>query len=266
MSTPDLAIIGTGRLGEAILRALLESGSWSPEAIVCTTRRAEHADELASTYGVATTTDNRAAVADVSIVVLALKPQILLDVLDELGGAITAPLVVSVAAGIGTDAIESRVASAAVVRAMPNTPLLVGTGMTALAAGSRASADDVAAAAALFSAAGRTVTVDESAMDAVTAVSGSGPAYVFRLAAAMLAGAVAEGLDEATARALVTQTLVGAATMLDVYGEPAALAAQVTSPGGTTAAALDAFDAQGFDAIVADAIAAARRRSRELGA
>jgi pyrroline-5-carboxylate reductase len=176
--------------------------------------------------------------------------------------------VLSIAAGVRTGAIEAGLgAGAVVVRCMPNTPALVGQGAAAVAAGSHASTDDLDWAAGILSAVGLVVTVDEPELDAVTGLSGSGPAYVFLLAEGLIAAGIAEGLEPETADALARQTLLGAATLLSRSGEdPAVLRTNVTSKGGTTAAGLAVFAEAGFLDLVADVVTAAAERSRELGA
>jgi pyrroline-5-carboxylate reductase len=261
-----LAIVGTGRMGEAILRGVLRTGPWTPGEVVCSVRRDERARELANLHGVETTTDNRAAVAGAEMVVVGLKPAQIVDTLRPLADLLGGATVVSVAAGVRTAAIEAVIGDVPVVRAMPNTPLLVDRGMTALAAGRHATAAHVERAERLFATLGRVVVVDEVQMDAITAVSGSGPAYLFLFAEAFLDAAIAEGLPADLARTLVHQTLLGGATMLDASGDPVALRAQVTSPGGTTEAAVAALESHGLRAAVAAAVSAAHRRARELGA
>lgn len=260
-----LAVIGTGTMGEAIVAGLVGAG-WTPHDIVCTTRSRQRADDLADRLGVETSLANDAAVSGATIVLITLKPQTLVDELARFAPAIAPDaIVVSVAAGITTAAIEAVLPSTAVIRAMPNTPLTVGRGMTALTAGAHAGEEDLAAARDLFNPVGEVVIVHEADMDAVTAVSGSGPAYVFRFVEAWIDAATAQGLDADVARQLVIQTLLGSATMLAAHGaDPIALRSDVTSPGGTTAAGIAALDDAGFAAAVAAAVDAARRRANEL--
>lgn len=263
-----MAVIGTGKMGEAVVAGLVGRAGWQPGDIVCTARRAERCDALTQDLGVATTMDNAAAASAADIVLLALKPQVLLDELPSLAAAVqSAHLVVSVAAGITTGAIEQVIGQVPVVRAMPNTPLFVGQGMTAIAGGQHAESSHLAAATEIFAPMGDAAVVNEDLIDAVTAVSGSGPAYVFRMVEAWIAAAVEAGLDQATARRFVIQTLTGSAAMLrEPDADPARLRADVTSPGGTTEAGLAALDAAGFSDALSRAIAAAHLRARELGA
>lgn len=228
-------------------------------------------DALAADFGVRTFASTEAAVADAGVWVLAVKPQVMRTVCADLQSMAQAqrPLVVSIAAGITSTQVERWLGGdLAVVRAMPNTPALLGAGVTGLFANARVDGAQRAGADALLAAVGPTVWIDdETLMDAVTAVSGSGPAYVFLLAEAMQAAGVAQGLDPAAARALVQQTLLGAARMLVEQREPAdVLRARVTSPGGTTQAAIETFEAGGLRALVGRAIDAATRRGRALSA
>lgn len=212
-----------------------------------------------------------AAAAGAGVWLLAVKPQVMREVCAELAGLAQErrPLVISIAAGITATQLDQWLGGGqAVVRAMPNTPALLGVGITGLYANDATDGGQRDRAAALLDAVGPTVWIDdESRMDAVTAVSGSGPAYVFLLAEAMQAAGVAQGLSTQAARALVQQTLLGAATMLTRLDEPAdVLRARVTSPGGTTQAAIETFEAGGFRELVARAIAAATERGRQLSA
>jgi pyrroline-5-carboxylate reductase len=215
--------------------------------------------------------DNAAAVADAPTWVLAVKPQVLRGMCEALAPLAQAsrPLVVSVAAGTTAAQLQRWLGGdAAVVRCMPNTPALLGAGVTALYANPRVDADGRRRAEALLAAAGQTVWLDDEAkMDAVTAVSGSGPAYVFLLAEAMQAAAIAEGLPADAARTLVLQTVLGAARMLtEGDADATELRRRVTSPNGTTQAAIETFEAGGFTALVARAIDAATQRGRQLSA
>jgi len=258
-----LAVLGAGMMGEALVRGLLTAG-WEPDRIVMADVRQGRLDELREVLGVHVEQDNATAAAGAEAVLLAVKPQDATEVLSGLGPD---RAVLSIVAGLRTSAIADAVgARTPVVRAMPNTPARVGRGVTALAAG--AACDDATRtlAADVFSAVGPVVWLEEDLLDAVTAVSGSGPAYVFYLAEAMLTGAEQVGLDPTTARTLVVQTLRGAAEMLaQDDADPRELRAQVTSPGGTTEAAVAALDAHDVKAALAEAIARAARRSAELG-
>lgn len=232
---------------------------------------AEMREALARDFGVPVHADNRDAARDAGTWVFAVKPQVLKNVCEDLAELAqqTRPVIVSIAAGITSDQIERWLGGGiAVVRCMPNTPALLGAGATGLFANAHVSPTQREQAQSLLASTGITVWIDdEASMDAVTALSGSGPAYVFLLAEAMEAAGIAQGLPAESARALALQTVFGAARMLVESGEPAAVLRQrVTSPGGTTQAALDTFAAGGFRELVDAAIANATQRGRELSA
>ena len=259
------AVIGAGMMGEALLAGLLRAGR-PAESILVGEKRPPRAAELTEKYGVRVVDNAEAAAADT--VLLVVKPQDVPAVLAELApGLRPGQLLVSLAAGITIAAIEALVPDGvAVVRVMPNTPALVGQGMSALSPGTHCTDEQLAEATDLLSAAGRAVVVPEKQQDAVTAISGSGPAYVFLVAEAMIEAGVHLGLPRATSHELAVQTLLGAATMLSETGDhPALLRENVTSPAGTTAAALGRLEAHGLRAAFLDALAAARDRSVELG-
>ncbi len=266
VSEKRTALIGAGVMGETILSGLIRSGR-PVESLVVVEKRAERAAELAEKHAVSVVADVAAAAA-ADTVLLVVKPQDMTDVLAELAPALQpGQLLVSLAAGITTGVIESSVPEGvAVVRVMPNTPALVDQGMAALSPGSACTAAHLAEAEDLMASVGRVVQVPEKQQDAVTAVSGSGPAYVFLVAEAMIEAGVHLGLPRATAHELAVQTLLGSATMLRETGEnPAVLREQVTSPAGTTAAALRQLEAHGVRAAFLAALEAARDRSVELG-
>lgn len=269
---PDLgrvAIIGLGRIGTAIATAVAASDRLSPGGLIGAEPDADRAARVAEELDIETTTDNRRAAAGADIVLLAVKPHLVAELLDQIADVLGEDtLVVSVAAGIRIDTIEQSVGrDLPVVRIMPNTPLLVGHGMSVLAPGSHADDEHLDRAGALVAGAGDVRVIDESLFDAVTAVSGSGPAYVFAFAEAMIAGAIAQGLATDDAVALVEQTIAGAGVLLrgSELG-PGELREMVSSPGGTTLAGLARMSAHDLDATMADAIAAATERGRELGA
>lgn len=259
-----IAILGGGVMGETLATGLLRRDP-RPDVVIAE-KRAERAAELVDGLGV-TVADPVDAVAEADVVVLVVKPQDTMALLAEIGSAIPAgALVISIAAGIRTSSIESAVTPGAnVVRAMPNTPARIDQGVTGVSGGAGCSADALALAEDLMSSVGLVVTVPEDLQDAVTAVSGSGPAYLFYLAEAMTAAGVDLGLSEDDAVRMVNQTLLGAAMLLSTSGESAAdLRRKVTSPGGTTAAAIGTMEARDVGAGVQAALAAARDRSREL--
>ncbi len=262
--TMRIAVLGGGVMGETLALGLLRLDP-RPEVVVAE-KREERAGELARQLGVEVCSPT-VAVRGSDVVVLVVKPQDTMTLLAEVGSDIApGALVISIAAGIRTDAIEAAVNSGVnVVRAMPNTPARIGQGLTGLSAGVNCSADALALAHRLMSSVGMVVTVPENLQDAVTAVSGSGPAYLFFLAEAMTNAGIELGLDPDTAAAMVRQTLLGAAMLLDESGEPAEdLRRKVTSPGGTTAAAIAALESHEVAGHIVAALTAARDRSREL--
>ena len=259
------AIIGAGVMGETLLSGLVRAGRRVDQLMVGE-KRAERARELEERYGVAVVS-NREAARKAETVALVVKPQDMGDVLEEIAPDLrSGQLLVSLAAGITTAFIESRVpAGVAVVRVMPNTPALVDEGMAAIAPGSHCDESHLAEAESLMASTGKVLRIPEKQMDAVTAISGSGPAYIFFVVESMIEAGVHLGLPRATATDLVVQTLVGSAAMLRETGtHPVVLREQVTSPGGTTASALRELEIHKVRAAFLAAMEAARNRSREL--
>lgn len=262
-----VAIIGAGVMGETLLSGLLRAGRPAADVLVGE-KRLERAAELAERYGV-TVLSNVEAAERADTVLLVVKPQDIPDLLAELAPRLSpGKLVVSLAAGVTIEFLESRLPSGvAVVRAMPNTPALVDEGMAAISAGTCCSEEHLDEAEALLRATSKVVRVPESQQDAVTAVSGSGPAYFFLVVEAMIEAGVHLGLSRATAAELVAQTMTGSAKLLQESGEhPALLREQVTSPGGTTAAAIRELENHNLRAAFLAAMEAARDRSRALAA
>ena len=267
MGKYQVGVIGAGNMAEALLRGALKANIIDHNAVVVTDPEFKRRQHFTRELGVTALEDNAVAAA-CSRIVLAVKPQMMAGVLDGIASAVGADAtVISIAAGIRADFIAARLGGRGhVVRVMPNTPMLVGRGLSALAAGPGATDADLAWAAKLFGACGQTCRVDEPMIDVVTAVSGSGPAYFFYLIEAMIDAGVAEGLDRDTAAKLALQTCLGAAELLVTTGErPEVLRAKVTSPGGTTQAAIESMDAAGVKEAVIAAIRRAAERSRELG-
>lgn len=261
--TQRLQIVGGGKMGEALLGGLVRAG-WAraDELVVVELLTDRHPELRAAWPGLTVTTE---PVAGVDAIV-AVKPAGVADVCERLG-SLGVRRVLSIAAGVPIAAIEAALgADAAVVRAMPNTPALVGCGASAIAPGTHARAADLAWARAVLESVGTVEVVDEALLDAVTGLSGSGPAYVFLFAEALIEAGTRAGLDHDLAARLTEQTLLGAATLLSHSDDPPeVLRANVTSPGGTTAAGLAVFDRAGFRDMVRDVVAAATARSRELG-
>jgi len=260
-----LAVIGAGVMGEALVSGLLKAG-WSSDDLVVADRRDFRRAEMTAAHGVRAT-GNAEAAAEADTVILVVKPQDVGAVLPEIAPVLKpGTLVVSLCAGVTTATLESHLpAGAAVVRVMPNTPALVGEGMAAVSGGGSASEDDVTHALELMSALGKAIMVPESYQDAVTAISGSGPAYLFFVVEAMIDAGVMLGLPRDIATTLVNQTMFGSAKLLVESGaHPTVLREQVTSPGGTTAAALRQLEDHKVKAAFITAIEAARDRSRAL--
>lgn len=262
-----LAIIGGGKMGEALVAGLMHAGWADPGDIVVAEIHDERREHLTSLYAVATTGDTADAVGKAESVVIAVKPQDIDDVLAAMGPAVRpGQLVISIAAGIPIAVIERALGAAvAVVRAMPNTPALLREGAAAIAAGTHAGPEHMARADEILSAVCRIVHLPEKYIDAVTGLSGTGPAYVFFLAEALIEAGVGVGLPRDVAYELSIQTLLGAARMLrETSKHPVELREEVTSPAGTTVAAMRVLERAGVRSAFLDAVRAATERSREL--
>lgn len=267
-SLPAVAFVGGGNMAYSLIGALRRGDALAATIAVAEPDDARRA-QLAADFDAAVHAETAAAVSDADLIVLAVKPQVLRTACAQLRAALGGrrPLIVSIAAGVRIDQIDAWLGGGfPIVRAMPNTPAMIGAGATGMIANAAVDERQRALAEALLGAAGRTAWIaQESLMDAVTALSGSGPAYFFLLVEALEDAAVAQGLPREVARALAAQTCLGAGRMLVEGGlSPAAQRERVTSPGGTTQAALDAFAAGGFRDLVATAVDAAVRRGREL--
>ncbi|HXV04259.1 MAG TPA: pyrroline-5-carboxylate reductase [Gaiellaceae bacterium] len=264
-----IAILGCGKIGEALLAGLLSTGWRSPDEIIVTVRRDEHAADLRGRHGVTATTSNTEAVRDAAVVVIAVKPQDFDALLGEIGGILSPDqTVLSIAAAVPTAKIEERIAPGVpVLRAMPNTPATVHEGVAGLCAGAHAGDEHLAIAEDILLHVGRVVRVPERYMDAVTAVSGSGPAYFALLAEAMIEAGILLGLSREATTELVVQTMLGTAKLLrDEKMHPVELREMVTSPGGTTIRAIRELEQAGVRAAFLNAIQAAMDRGRELAA
>jgi pyrroline-5-carboxylate reductase len=264
-----IGFLGGGNMAEALIRGLVKGGHAQADRIWASGPRAERMKVLAEQYGIRTTTDNRELAAAVDLLVLAVKPQILDRVLVEVAGSVKEDaLVVSLAAGVPARAIERRFpGKIRVVRSMPNTPAVVSAGATAIARGSHADDGDLTTARLMFDSVGLTVVLDESQLDAVTGLSGSGPAYVFLIIEALADAGVKVGLSRRTAQKLAAQTVMGSAKLLlDTDGHPGQLKDMVTSPGGTAISGLHTLEQGGLRTTLINAVEAATQRSRDLGA
>jgi pyrroline-5-carboxylate reductase len=263
-----IAILGTGKIGEALLKGLLDSGWRRPEEIAASVRRAERVDELRELYGLEATLSNADAIRDAAILVVAVKPQDIEALLGEIGGLVAVEqTVLSIAAAVPTSLLESLLAPGVpVVRAMPNTPAVVHEGIAGICAGAHAGEEELQLAEEVLKHLGSVVRVAEPYMDAVTAVSGSGPAYFALLAEAMIEAGILLGLSREISTQLVVQTMLGTAKQLrDLKMHPVELREGVTSPGGTTIAAIRELELAGVRGAFLNAIQAAMDRAQELG-
>lgn len=267
MTQRTLALLGAGAMGSAVLEAVLRAGLYEPGSVRVTTLDEDAAARWRE-RGVQVAADNAAAADGADVVLVAVKPADVPGVLDDIAGRLGGEaLVVSIAAGVRLDTLAQHLPEGtATVRVMPNTPALLGEGMSALSPGEHCDEAGLAIARELLAGCGQVVVVPEKQQDAVTAVSGSGPAYVFSVAEALIDAGVLLGLPRTVSAELAIQTLVGAATMLrDSDTPPGLLREQVTSPGGTTAAALREFDRHGLRSAIIAGAEAAHARSQQLG-
>lgn len=261
------AFLGAGNMAEAIINGLIRAGA-KADRITATVRRPERIAELEKKPGIRATTDNVAAARDADVVVLSVKPQAMSKLTTLIAPVIDSKkLVISIAAGVPIAAIAKRLGKGArVVRVMPNTPALVGLGATAISGGENATPDDLAFVQKMFDLVGITTLVDEQLLDAVTGLSGSGPAYVFLMIEAMSDAGVKVGLSRHVALKLAAQTVLGSAKLLlETGAHPGHLKDQVTSPGGTAIAGLHTLEAGGLRTTLIDAVEAATKRAKELG-
>ena len=261
MNFNKVGILGVGVMGEAMITGLIRIG-FDPHSVIIREKRAERCVQLEEKYGV-----SQDSLKDCSLIFLAVKPQDLDLALAEIAKELTGDvLIISLLAGTTTSRIESALGERArVIRVMPNTPLLLGKGAAGLAKGVRATSSDLTWALSFFAGSGMAIEVAEEQMDAVTATSGSGPAYFFKLVESMISAASRLGMSESEAKVLASQTLIGAAKMVEESGtDVATLRANVTSPNGTTAAALSSLEQANFDTVIYEAMKAARDRSIEL--
>lgn len=268
LTATRIAVIGGGNMAESLLTGWLRNGVTSPERVIVSDPQLARRTMLAQRYGVAVSADNHQAATGAELLLLCVEPQVLDDVLVEVKSIVhRQPLVISVAAGYPLSRIRQYLNSATrVVRAMPNTPSSIGEGMTALSAVSGLPSDDQATARTLFEAVGKVVFVEERLLDAVTGLSGGGPAFVFAMIEALADGGVLMGLPRSTAQLLAAQTIAGAACMVLEQGDhPGLLKDRVASPGGTTIAGLRCLEDGRLRATLMSAVEAATKRSQELG-
>lgn len=263
-----LGFVGGGQMAEALIKGLLSKKFLKPGQVKVSDPSEDRRNHLREAFGINTTPENKEAIKGSEIIILAVKPQVMPVVIEDIGPVVSSNhLVVSIAAGITAHYIEKRLPEGArVVRVMPNTPALVQAGAAALCKGFSASHVDMDIVRQILEAVGKAVVVPEALMDAVTGLSGSGPAYVFTFIEGLIDAGVREGLSRTVAQELVVQTVLGAALMCQNTGKhPAELTAMVTSPGGTTVAGLHVLERAALRGILMDAVRAAAERSRELG-
>lgn len=266
-----IAIIGGGQIGQALISGLVNAGH-DPKTITVTNRSESRGEQLAEKYGVHATTDNEEAASNADVVFLSVKPAGIVPVIDEIAETIASndvsTILVSMAAGVTLDSMEEAISSAGapIIRVMPNTPMLVGKGVCALSPGRHVSEEQTEQVASLLRSTGTAIVVPESQMNAVTALSGSGPAYIFLVAEALVDAAVSLGLTRAAATELATATVAGAGAMLDQEGaDPVELRANVSSPAGTTVAALRELEESGLRGAFFRALEKSAQRADELG-
>ena len=263
-----IAVIGAGKMGTILIHALLERTDLEPAQIVATRKQSEPLERLAESEGIATYTDNRAAIQGADVILLCVKPQMVGDVLDQLGPVLEASqILVSIAAGVTTAQIEELIDSKnPVVRAMPNTPSLIGAGMTAVCGGQHATQDQIESSRLIFEALGRTVVLEEKHFDAVTGLAASGPAFVYIIIEALAEGGVKVGLPRNVATELAAQACLGASKMvIDTKAHPALLKDDVTTPAGCTMDGILTLEEGGLRVTLIKAVVEATRRSGELG-
>jgi pyrroline-5-carboxylate reductase len=268
LNDETVAVIGAGNIGRSLIGGMIRSELIPPDHVIATRRTESALEEMAAEFeGLRTTTDNVAAVRDASIVLLTIKPQSRAEVVTEIRDHLSRnALVVSVLAGITTERLQVAFGQdQPVVRAMPNTPALVDEGATAIAAGTYATPEDVEQARAIFEAVGQVVETREDLMDAVTGLSGSGPAYVYMFIEALTDAGVKQGLSRRVSAKLAAQTVFGAAKLvIDTGKHPAILRDEVTTPGGTAIAAVSELESRGLRTTIINAVATATTRSKEL--
>ena len=269
-----LGMVGGGVMGEALLSRLITQQLYRPDDVLVSDPQAHRREFLVQKYGVKVTSDNREAAAASDVLFLAIKPQVFERVAADLAegdgerrpAGAPLPVVISILAGVSLNKLEAAFGGQPVIRAMPNTPATVGAGITAIAPGKAVTASHMEQATAIFQAVGQVVEVPEYLMDAVTGLSGSGPAYVAIMIEALADGGVAAGLPRAIASQLALSTVLGTAQLLqESQMHPAQLKDQVTSPGGTTIAGITQLERAGFRSALIDAVQAAKERSQQLG-
>ncbi|MFZ5944112.1 MAG: pyrroline-5-carboxylate reductase [Bacillota bacterium] len=267
MSQYKLGFIGTGAMAEAIMYGVIKSELYAPQEIITSDVNEQRLVQVASELDVYTTMDNNQVIEKAQIIVLSIKPQHFKPVLNSLKVLPDkSKLIISIAAGISTSYLEKKLGEVPIVRVMPNTPALVGAGMTALSVGTYSGEEHLNLAEQIFKSVGKTVVIAENLIDAVTGLSGSGPAYVYQFIEALADGGVQIGLPRKTSYILAAQTVIGAGLMVLKTGlHPGELKDMVTSPGGAAIRAVNILEKAGFRATVMDAVEASYLKSRQLG-
>jgi len=261
-----IGFIGGGNMAEALIKGMMQGTRYRMQDIIVSEPRAERRKYLEQAYRIKTTESNKEAASSCNIIILAVKPQNMATVLDEISDLVTEDkTVVSIAAGIPLSYLQSRLKTKKLIRVMPNTPALVQEGMTVMSLCECFSDTELLIVRQIFMSIGRVVTLPEKYMDAVTALSGSGPAFISFFIEAMIEAGIKMGLNRDNASELAIQTLIGTARLLEAGMAPQKLREMVTSPGGTTAAGLKAFEEKGFVNLVIDALLSAQKRAEELG-
>ncbi|MBI5374632.1 MAG: pyrroline-5-carboxylate reductase [Candidatus Schekmanbacteria bacterium] len=267
LKNKKISFIGAGNMAEALVGGLLKKGTVASDHIILSDPSMNRLEHFKSKFTVLTSASNASCVSKGDIIILAVKPQVMANVLKELKGKIKERhLVISIAAGVTTSFIKNQIGNnIKIIRVMPNTPALVGKGISAISGNISVSDEDMSLAEEVMKSVGKTVILDEHFLDAVTGLSGSGPAYVFLIIEALIEGGVASGLPRNIARELVLETILGSITLLGETGKhPGELKEMVTSPGGTTVAGLKVLEAKGVRSALIEAVEAAAKRSKEL--
>jgi pyrroline-5-carboxylate reductase len=264
----NIGFIGAGNMAKALIKGLIKSSIYSPGVLAASDNDGQKLRDISDKFGIRCHNSNKELVRECGVIVLSIKPQVIRDVLEEIKDEISdRHLIISIAAGISIKMIISLIGrDIPIIRVMPNTPALIQRGMSVISAGGTATSHHMDTAKKIFDAIGKTMVLDEKMMDAVTALSGSGPGYIFRIMEAFVAAGEKLGFDRDTALLLATQTFLGASHLADESGLPLSqLREMVTSPGGTTAAGLAVFEKRGISEIIEAALEAAHDRSIELG-
>ena len=264
----NIGFIGAGNMAKALIKGLIKSGIYSPEQLAASDNDRKKLRDVSDRFGIRCCNSNKELTREYRIIILSIKPQVIRDVLEEIKNEISDwHLIISIAAGIPIKMVRSVIGlDIPIIRVMPNTPALIQRGISVLAAGGTATSHHLDIARKIFDAVGKTIVLDEGMMDAVTALSGSGPGYIFRIMESFAAAGEKLGFDRDTAILLVTQTFLGASHLADESGLPlSGLREMVTSPGGTTAAGLAILEKKGISEVIEAALKAARDRSIELG-